>query len=169
MGLNFEGVEEWKEIDDHVDKESENVSEVNIVVVPRSRYEENAVKEAKGAELSNWKQFEVYSEVDDVGQDRISARWVITEKRVDDKPVIKARLVARGFEESSGVPVDSPTAAKDTIRIFFALTSTKGWDCKTIDIKAAFLQGKELDRDVFLIPPVEANACLLYTSPSPRD
>ena len=31
----------------------------------------------------------------------VSVRWVITEKMGKDRPAIKARLVARGFEEEN--------------------------------------------------------------------
>ena len=31
------------------------------------------------------------------------------------------------------------------------------WQCNSIDVKAAFLQGSQLDRDVYLKPPKEVN------------
>ena len=37
-----------------------------------------------------------------------------------------------------------------------AITASKGWEIKTTDIKSAFLQGKEMDREVYLKPPKEA-------------
>ena len=36
-------------------------------------------------------------------------------------------------------------------------TCIKHWKISSLDIKAAFLQGKEVNREVFLIPPAEAN------------
>ena len=66
-------------------------------------------------------------------------------------------MVARGFEEDF-VQADSPTACKETVRIFMALTSTLGWKCQSIDIKAAFLQGKAILREVYLKPPVEVHS-----------
>ena len=33
-----------------------------------------------------------------------------------------------------------------------------GWEAKTIDIKAAFLQGEKIQREVLLKPPAEAKA-----------
>eukprot|EP00112_Aurelia_sp_Birch-Aquarium-sp1_P024404 Seg770.4 transcript_id=Seg770.4/GoldUCD/mRNA.D3Y31 product="Retrovirus-related Pol polyprotein from transposon RE2" protein_id=Seg770.4/GoldUCD/D3Y31 len=76
----------------------------------------------------------------------------------DGQKIIKARLVARGFEENSEARADSPTANKESLRIFLAMTSTKGWEAKTIDIKAAFLQGEKIQREVLLKPPTEARA-----------
>lgn len=35
------------------------------------------------------------------------------------------------------------------------LAANERWKCKTIDIKAAFLQGRQLDRGIFVMPPIE--------------
>ena len=71
----------------------------------------------------------------------------------------KARLVARGFEEdSSQFRSDSPTCTKDSIRIMLTVASSYGWKIHSMDIKAAFLQGKPIDRELFLKPPKEAKA-----------
>ena len=75
-----------------------------------------------------------------------------------DQDTIRARLVARGFEEKVDVPVDSPTISKDNLRIIFAITESKGWELQSTDVKSAFLQGRELEREVLLKPPVELNA-----------
>ena len=37
----------------------------------------------------------------------------------------------------------------------FDVASTVNWEIESIDIKAAFLQGNELERDVFIHPPKE--------------
>ncbi|CAC5381686.1 unnamed protein product [Mytilus coruscus] len=52
---------------------------------------------------------------------------------------------------------DSPTVGKGMIKIFLSITASMNWIVKTTDIKSAFLQGKILDRDVFLKPPPESN------------
>ena len=63
---------------------------------------------------------------------------------------IKARLVVRGFEEELMMRRDSPTVGEGTMRIFLAVVSCNNWTVKTTDIRSAFLQGKELRRDVYL-------------------
>ena len=68
----------------------------------------------------------------------------------------KARLVARGFEESEKLERDSPTVAKSTMRLMIVTAINKGWTLKSTDIKCAFLQGNEMQRDVFIKPPTEA-------------
>ena len=52
--------------------------------------------------------------------------------------------------------MDSPTSGKVILKIFLALLATKARECKSIDIKAAFLWGHQLQRDIFLHPPKEA-------------
>ena len=78
--------------------------------------------------------------------------WVITKNGEQ----VKARLVARGFEEVEKVEKDSLTVAKSTMRILMSVAVSKGWTVKATDIKSAFLQGKEIQRDVYIKPPYEA-------------
>lgn len=159
--LDFESdVEDWKVIEDSSNDAdiSSSREEANVVFIPVHRHEEAEVKLAKNEELTNWTKFQVYKEIEDCGQPAISTRWVITEKSVDGKKIAKARLVARGFEEQKCVQADSPTVSKETLKVFLALASTHSWRCHSIDIKAAFLQGNEINREMFLRPPKEANA-----------
>ena len=108
---------------------------------------------AKQCELEKLRNFATYEEVEDIGQKKLSTRWVITEKENQ----VKARLVARGFEENFYVQRDSPTVGKGALKVFLFIAAGEEWTVKTTDIKSAFLQGKEIDRDVFLKPPVESN------------
>ena len=68
---------------------------------------------------------------------------------------VKARLVARGFEEVEEVEKDSATVSK-TLRILMSVVVSKGWTVKGTDIKSEFLQGKEIQRDVYIKPLCEA-------------
>ena len=43
-----------------------------------------------------------------------------------------------------------PTIGKSSSRIVLAMAVNKGWKIKTTDVKSAFLQGKELKREVYL-------------------
>ena len=106
---------------------------------------------AKEKELQKWKDFEVYEEVVNKGQSTISVRWVVTQK-----DVLKARLVARGFEEKDDIRSDSPTVSKEVLRIFFTVCSAKNWQPRSMDVTAAFLQSRGLGREVYLKPPKEA-------------
>ena len=133
-------------------KEWQNIEE-NVLAASDKLFDYN---EAQDRELQNWKQLDVYQEVDDEGQDFISVKWVPSPKEVEGKKVKKARLVARGYEEILETQTDSPTCSKESSRVAIAVISSKQWEINVIDIKAAFLQGKELERDIFLKPPKEA-------------
>lgn len=96
---------------------------------------------AKLSELQNLKDFNTYEEVKNCGQYTLSSRWVIT---------------VRGFEEQFIMPRDSPTVGKGRMRTFLAIASSKNWTVKTTDLKSAFLQDRELRRDVYIKPPKES-------------
>ena len=96
--------------------------------------------------------------VEDKGQKLISTRWVITEKEYPDGEVKpKARLVIRGFEENEDIQADGPTASKTALRIVLALAANYDWSISTVDVKAAFLQGRPINRDIFIKPPGEVS------------
>ena len=113
---------------------------------------------AKETELENWKKMGVYEVVEDDGQSYITVRWVNTEKIVNGNKVKKSRLVARGYEEIlDGVATDSPTINKESLRIAYMITAGKNWEINSLDVRAAFLQGRKINREVYLKPPKEAN------------
>ena len=104
----------------------------------------------------------MYEEIVDNGQDSMSVRWVVTSKLVDEKVVCKARLCARGFEEIQTFRTDSPTCSRESTRLLLAILASNSWTINSLDIKAAFLQGKEIDRLVFIKPPPEARTNTLW-------
>ena len=122
------------------------------------------VRQAILVELENWKHLGVYSEAEDNGQVCVSTRWVVTEKNKDGEKVVKARFVARGFEETDlkDIRKDSPTCGKDTLRLCLTILASKHWKISSKDIKATRLEGKEINRDVFLILPAEADTDKLW-------
>ena len=139
-----------------------DLSKVNdLEVVPEDvemvvMFNSEAVAKAKQEEIEEWKKYDVFKEVEDRGQKTISVRWVITEKMVKAIPSIRARLVARGFEEETeNLRKDSPTCSKEGVRIVYTTAGSNGWEVHTIDIKAAYLQGGKITRVVLLKPPPE--------------
>ena len=138
--LNLEAVSDWRKITSE--------EEVNVVMIPEDKQNNQECIKAK-AELLD---FDVYTEVDDKGQDCISTKWIVTKNREQ----VKARFVARGFEDVGEVEKDSPTVSKSTTRMLMSVAVSKGWTVKGTDIKSAFLQGKEIQRDVYIKPPCEA-------------
>ena len=121
------------------------------------------VVEAKLRELENWKNNTIFNEVEDERQSQVSVRWVITEKIVEGVARTKARLVARGFEINSNcIRKDSPTCGKENLRIVFLFIGMDDWKINAMDIRAAFLQGNPIEREVYLKLPKEAHIKKLW-------
>ena len=103
----FELTEEW-----HEDTEEEQEHEVMFTSVTDSC--EQAIVDAKEAELEKFCTNKVYEEVPDEGQKTIGVRWVITKKIKNTRNVYKARLVALGYQEKNeAIRSDSPTCSRD--------------------------------------------------------
>lgn len=138
---------EWRKIED------EDVEAAYLNLIPRKQHQQPECVQAKKTELQKLKSFDVYEEVADVGQSCISTTWVLWMKGETHR----ARLVARGFEEEQYIQSDSPTVTKSSIRLIVAISAAMQWEVKTTDIKSAFLQGKRLEREIYLIPPGESD------------
>ena len=97
----------------------------------------------------------IFEEVENEGQETVGSRWVITRKEKADgqKQNHKGRLVAKGFQEKEAPQSDSPTMLRESMKLFFSVVANEDFKLKSMDIRAKFLQAKELDRDVYLMPP----------------
>ena len=126
-------------------------------------FNSTSIRKAKLKEIENWLAHDVFEEVENEGQPTISVRWVITERILKGDFDLKARLVARGFEEdTSNLNKEAPTCGTDIVRLTTTMASSMGWHCHTVDVKAAYLQGDKINREVFLTPPVEFNRGQLW-------
>lgn len=125
------------------------------VEIPVSEHGRTEVKEAKDTEIQNLMNYEVFEEVEENGQDTIGSQWVITAKEKHDgqKKNTKARLVVQGFKEPSKPQSDSPTVSKESFKLLMVVAANEGFRLASVDIRAAFLQSRTLDRDVFMLPP----------------
>ena len=105
-----EGVENTAEV--------ESTAEIaNVCQVLPSQID-SEVTGAKQLELQNWVKEDVYDEVIDQGQRHISVRWVVIPKLDNGIWKTKARLIARGFEETeNNFRTDSPTCLKESLRV----------------------------------------------------
>ena len=130
---------------------------IYVVELPTKEHNRPDVKEAKRKEIENLKSFNTFEEVDDEGQEVIDSRWVITEKEEHDgqKSKIKARIVAKGFQEAEKPQSDSPTVSRESLKMFVAIAANENFKICSMDITGAFLQADKLDRDVFLKPPLD--------------
>ena len=74
---------------------------------------------------------------------------MITEK---ENGILKARFVVKGFQEDIEHS-DSPTASRDTLKVFFSITANQRWTLEGSDVCSAFLQSDLIDRDIYIQPP----------------
>ena len=144
--IDWKNVQEWKELP---------VEEVLI----SNGYNPDELLSAKFEEIKKWKDYDVYTEVENVGQKVISTRWVNTVK----DGIIRSRLVARGYEDTElNERIDSPTCEKSNLRLAVAIAASKQWRVNSLDVQSAFLQGKEVEGDIYLRPPKEVNTKLVW-------
>ena len=110
---------------------SECFDEITIytVEVPVREHKSPEVIDAKQKEIENLEKYGVFEEVEDEGQETVDSRWVITRKE----------KVA--------------TMLRELMKMFFIVAANEDFDFRKIDIRAVFLQAKQLNRDIFLKPP----------------
>ena len=53
---------------------------------------------------------------------------------------------------------------EEAVRLAISITSSMGQHCNTIDVKAAYLQGNIIEREVYLQPPVDGKLWKLNKS-----
>ena len=158
--IDWSSVSEWENLSEQdVNKElsMDEICDTEEIVYLTSDVSESEFENAKLEELAKWKHFDVYDEVDDCGKKCLAGRWICSRKYSDSGFINKARFVVKGFQEKVDVQSDSPTGSKECLRIMFMLVLSKGWTLNSLDVKAAFLQGKSIERVVYLKPPAEAN------------
>lgn len=126
-------------------------------------------QKAKMAEVQNWIKTGTISRIlrSQVPHDQIlRCRWVLTWKPIDnpsteDKKIgrtskAKARLVILGYLDPKleELPRDSPTLGRNSKMLLLQLIASKGWQLRSFDIRAAFLQGKPQSNRVLAVEPV---------------
>ena len=84
--LNWQSVDTWNVVPEEVMMSVKAFSDPDVL-------------EAKMTEMESWKRFEVYDEIKNEGQRYITVQWVVTQKFNEKGRIVKARLVARGFQE----------------------------------------------------------------------
>ena len=132
-------------------EDQEKYNEVLATEIPKKFHKSPEVIEAKAAVMAN---FTRRFEVQDLGQQRISSRWVVMEKQNHDgmKVEMKARLVVIGFQETEDLMSYSPTLSHDSLRIMMIITSNKDFEIRSLDVKNAYLQGSKIGRTMFVEP-----------------
>ena len=118
-----------------------------MVKLPIAEHWRPEVKAVKKNEIKKILDYDIFDEIEDVGQEAIGSRWVITVKEKHDgqKQQTKARLFARGFQESLKPQSDSPRASKKSFKLMMAIADNSSFKLAPQDIRAVFLQLKALD------------------------
>ena len=157
--LDWSDVDNWEQVDEENINACNHVSEITVHLTNSEFEMVDEFHEAKMLELDRLREFNAYEVVPYNQQKTITGRWICTRKLREGEMVPRARFVIRGFQESFGVRVqsDSPTGSKEGLRLILSIIASMSWQIHSIDMKSAFLQGKTLEREVFVIPPVEAN------------
>ena len=136
----------------------DSFDEVLVTTIPVSEHGSPEVIESKEIELKGWREFGAKLDVPFTGQRLLSSRWVVVRKQnPDGTSRVKSRLVVRGCE----TPIeerqrsDSPCAGRDSFKITVAISASRGWDIKLVDVKNAFLQSHELGpkERIHVLPP----------------
>ena len=90
----------------------------------------------------------------EVGKEVVETRWVLTWKDLEGKRTVKARLVARGFQDPDLAAVLADTSSCVSLRSshlqVISLSALKKWKLWSLDIKNAFLQADPFPREVYL-------------------
>ena len=167
VGKATEKYRTWYNVrDENLEERSVDLGQIEWEKVPESEMNITSITDnlqsvskeitnAKENELNKFALFDSYQEITDCGQKPLSIRWIVTNKDGNTK----ARLVVRGFEEKDlEIPRDSPTVGKGAMILFLSNAAIKERTVKTTDMSSAFLQGKELDRDVYIRTPKESKA-----------
>ena len=115
-------------------------------------------KQAMQAEISALEENETWFLVksEDIKNKVIECKWVYKRKRDEfgNETTYKARLVARGFQQSDLYNIDiySPVAKLPSVRIFLALCNHLNYQIFQLDVCSAFLNG-EITQDVYIKLP----------------
>ena len=129
-------------------------SEVFVVNVPQRYHNDPEIIEAKEKELEKWSTYDAYEEVDADDHPILGSRWLVQEKNGK----VKARFVVKRCQEKLDPRSDSPTTSRDSFKLFLSLAANEDFHMKSLDVTSAFLQGRPLERDLYIKPPSEKSS-----------
>ena len=62
----------------------------------------------------------------------------------------EARLLcSTSFQEKTNIQADSPTGSKECMMVVLMIVATNGWTLHAMDVKLAFLQGKQINHILY--------------------
>ena len=165
-------IQEWREEEDPADMSfvvtaaKKQRSEVRLTDLTKSEAEE--FRQAKFNEVQNWLKTGTVVKMlrNQISEEEIlRCRWVLTWKPIEmadrdpsnpsKEAKAKARLVVLGYLDPhlEELPRDSPTLGRHSRMLLLQLIASQGWDLRSFDIKAAFLQGQPQDDRLIGLEP----------------
>jgi len=129
--------------------------------VSRKDYDTPEVWDAMNKEMKNPQEHETYEEVRrESFMNVIPSLWVVNRHTEDgkiDSGKVKARLVVQGNLDNGvqETPSDSPTVDRHSVKLALSVAASLKWRVRTMDVSAAFLQGRKINRVVHVEPPKE--------------
>ena len=165
-------IQEWREEVDPAEMSfvataaKKQRSEVRLTDLTRDEADE--FRHAKLSEVRNWLKTGTVVKMlrNQISEEEIlRCRWVLTWKPIEmsdrdpsnpSKDVkAKARLVVLGYLDPhiEELPRDSPTLGRHSRMLLLQLIASQGWDLRSFDIKAAFLQGQPQDDRLIGLEP----------------
>lgn len=165
-------IQEWKSEDNPAEMcfpataAKKQRTEVRLTDLSKAEAEEFRL--AKSNEVRNWLQTGTVVKMlrNQISEDEIlRCRWILTWKPIemaDRDPSnpnkdckAKARLVVLGYLDPhlEELPRDSPTLGRHSRMLLLQMIASNGWDLRSFDIKAAFLQGQTQDDRMIGLDP----------------
>ena len=140
---------------------NDKVFKVNHQIIRPQMHHLPEIVNAKYDEINNHIKFGTFKLVDEHSltaaqrENIISSTWAVVWKGTPTEGRYKARLCARGDLEKNvdKLRTDAPTACKDFIRILLTIGASNKWTLHSLDFTSAFIQGRQIDRELFLRPP----------------
>ena len=72
-------------------------------------------------------------------------------------------LVVQGFEERKLMErTEAPTCSGEGLKLYLSVIKREKWRVRAIDVKTAYLQGKNIERTIVIKPPREAKTEKLW-------
>ena len=135
--------------------------QVYHTTIPPWQHDQPLVTKAKEKEMNSHQRFGTFKEVniDSLSKEEknliLPSTWSICYKGNPTDKVVKARLCARGDLEKGveNIRTDSPTVNSESLRLLLTHAASTGFKIRSLDFSSAFVQGKDIERTVYLRPP----------------
>nr|GEY23928.1 retrovirus-related Pol polyprotein from transposon TNT 1-94 [Tanacetum cinerariifolium] len=144
---------------DHEDGDVEDAGNQEIDQTSDLTYYLSKWKASMKEEMYSLRKNKTWELVDHpAGQKLVSCKWLFKIKeRIEgvQKPMYKARLVARGFTQKEGIDYNeifSLIIRHTSIRVILALTTCKDYELEQLDVKTAFLH-ENLVKVIYMSQP----------------